>query len=151
MEKLIPGSIQVAGKDSPEKKAQAAIDFAEGRIKVLISKASMFGAGLNFQYHCHRICFVGIDDSWEQLYQATARVHRFGQKQEVDRHLIFSSDEFSVLENLNRKKKQADKMWLEMARYVRKYSDVAATMRDATAYNPQVEMAIPSWLTSEAA
>lgn len=70
--------------------------------RVLISKARMFGYGLNFQ-HCARMAFVGLDDSFEKFYQAVRRCYRFGQKREVQVHLFTAENEGQILENLKRK------------------------------------------------
>ncbi len=153
LEQAIDGAVQVAGKNTAEKKAQAALDFAEGKIQRLVVKGSMFGAGLNLQYHCHNIYFAGIDDSWEKLHQCTSRVHRYGQTKQVSRHFAYSHHEQVVWDNLHRKRTQDTKMWREFARCMKKaigLTDVA-TQRFEVEYNPQVEINIPQWLRSEAA
>ena len=72
------------------------------RAPVLISKARMFGYGLNFQ-HCARMAFVGLDDSFEKFYQAVRRCYRFGQKRSVKVHMFTAENEGQILENLKRK------------------------------------------------
>ena len=153
LEREINGAIQVAGKDTSEKKAKAAIAFANGEIQRLVVKGSMFGAGLNLQYHCHNIYFVGIDDSWEKLHQCTSRVHRYGQTQQVNRHFAYSHHEQVVWDNLQRKRAQDAKMWHEFARCMKHAIGLTdtATKRFEVEYNPQVEMMIPQWLKNEVA
>ena len=68
------------------------MDFAAGRIRVLITKASITGVGLNWQ-HCRNVAFVGVTDSWEAYYQAVRRRYRFGQKREVHVHIFASEQE----------------------------------------------------------
>ncbi len=75
-------------------------DQRKGR--VLISKASMFGYGINMQ-HCARMAFVGLDDSFEKFYQAVRRCYRFGQKRSVHVHLFTAENEGQILQNLKRK------------------------------------------------
>lgn len=70
--------------------------------RVLISKASMFGYGINMQ-HCARMAFVGLDDSFEKFYQAVRRCYRFGQKRSVHVHLFTAENEGQILQNLKRK------------------------------------------------
>ena len=48
--------------------------------------------------------FVGLNDSFEQLYQAIRRCYRFGQKKEVYVYLISSELEGVVLENIKKKR-----------------------------------------------
>lgn len=75
-------------------------DHRKGR--VLISKASMFGYGINMQ-HCARMAFVGLDDSFEKFYQAVRRCYRFGQERNVHVHLFTAENEGQILANLKRK------------------------------------------------
>jgi hypothetical protein len=51
--------------------------FLSGEIRVLISKASLIGYGLNLQ-NCRSMVFSGFDDSFERMYQAIRRAYRFG-------------------------------------------------------------------------
>jgi hypothetical protein len=71
----IPGAVEIRGSDDPEAKERKLIDFAEGRIRVLVTKPSIAGFGLNWQ-HCARMAFVGVTDSWESYYQAVRRCWR---------------------------------------------------------------------------
>ena len=56
--------------------------FAAGKIRVLISKASLLGYGLNFQF-CTRMIFSGFDDSFERFYQAVRRCYRYGSREQL--------------------------------------------------------------------
>ena len=80
--KAIHGAVQIAGADPVEVKEQRLADFAAGRIRVLVSKPSICGFGLNWQ-HSARMAFVGVTDSFESYYQAVRRCWRFGQKRDV--------------------------------------------------------------------
>ena len=105
----IDGAVQIAGKDSTEVKEQRLQDFAEGRTRVLVSKPSICGWGLNWQ-HSARMAFVGVTDSFESYYQAVRRCWRFGQSRAVDVHLFSSSQEGAVASNLRRKERDAKEM-----------------------------------------
>ena len=74
----------------------------------------MFGYGLNLQNSARQL-FVGVNDSWEQFYQAVRRSWRFGQDRDVHVHIIAASTEGNVVENLRRKDMEAEKMANEMA------------------------------------
>lgn len=89
LKKAIPDAVEVRGSDTPEHKISAAERFRSGDIRVLVSKPSMFGYGLNFQ-NCHNVAFVGLSDSYEQYYQAVRRVWRFGQEKPVNVKIIVS-------------------------------------------------------------
>jgi superfamily II DNA or RNA helicase len=112
--RLIPGAVNLTGSDSPEDKERKIIHFAEGRIRVLVTKCSIAGYGLNWQ-HCARMAFVGVNDSWEQFYQAVRRSWRFGQTRPVHIHVVAASTEGNVLDNLKRKDQEAETMSEEMA------------------------------------
>lgn len=98
----IDGAIEVSGSDSDDHKRQAAIDFQDGKIRVLVSKPSIFGFGLNFQ-RCHNVAFVGLSHSYEAFYQAIRRCWRFGQDQPVNAHIIYDVAEGRVIDNIRRK------------------------------------------------
>jgi len=98
----IDGAVEVSGSDSDDHKRQSAIDFQDGKIRVLVSKPSIFGFGLNFQ-GCHNVAFVGLSHSYEAFYQAIRRCWRFGQQQPVNAHIIYDVAEGRVIENIRRK------------------------------------------------
>lgn len=102
----IPDAIEIRGSDTIEYKERALSDFARGRARVLISKPSICGFGLNWQ-HCSRMAFVGVTDSFESYYQAVRRCWRFGQQRPVDVHVFASQLEGAVLANLRRKEADA--------------------------------------------
>lgn len=86
--------------------------------RVLISKARIFGYGLNFQ-HCARMAFVGLDDSFEKFYQAVRRCYRFGQKRNVLVHLFTAENEGQILQNLKRKELQHHEMSEKMIEHMK--------------------------------
>ena len=105
----INGAVEVSGSDSDDHKRQAAIDFQDGKIRVLVSKPSIFGFGLNFQ-RCHNVAFVGLSHSYEAFYQAIRRCWRFGQKQSVNAHIIYDVAEGRVIDNIRRKEADSIQM-----------------------------------------
>lgn len=109
LKKLIPGSVEVKGSDSIEHKESSLNKFALGEIRVLITKPTIAGYGMNFQ-SCHQMAFVGLSDSWEQWYQAVRRCWRFGQESPVDVHVVTADTEGAVVANIKRKEDNAAKM-----------------------------------------
>src|SRR5690625_7239644 len=63
------------------------LGFADGEVRVLVSKPSIAGMGLNFQ-SCHNMVFAGLSYSYESYYQAIRRCWRFGQTQSVNCYVI---------------------------------------------------------------
>jgi len=105
----IPGAVNVQGSDSSEKKERNLMAFTNGEIRVLVSKPSIAGFGMNWQ-HCAKMAFVGLSDSFEQYYQAVRRCWRFGQTKPVDVFVITSEAEGAVVKNIKDKEEKAEKM-----------------------------------------
>lgn len=145
----IGGAVEVTGSDSDRHKEQAPIDFVDGKIRVLVSKPSIFGFGMNFQ-NCHNAAFVGLSDSWEQVYQATRRIWRFGQKSTVHTHFITGELEGAVVRNIQRKEKQAAEMAEAMLGHMREINtaEIHGTVRQSEEYKAKKEMRIPEWLNA---
>jgi DNA modification methylase len=134
--KLIPGAVNLTGSDSPEEKERKLLNFLDGSIRVLVSKSTIMGYGVNAQ-NCARTAFVGMNDSWEQFYQAVRRFWRFGQTREVHVHIIAASTEGAVLENIKRKDTDAEKMADEMTANVRELvtAELKSTSRSVSHYH----------------
>lgn len=118
--KSIPGAVEVKGSDSQEHKESSAVQFASGDIRVLVSKPSIFGFGMNWQ-NCHNVAFVGLSDSYEAYYQAIRRCWRFGQPQPVDCYVVTADTEGAVVQNIKRKEVQAREMFAELVEHMRPY------------------------------
>ena len=148
LKKLIPDSVEVVGADTPEYKEKSIEDFVSKKTRVIISKASMFGHGLNLQ-GCHNMAFVGISDSYEEFYQALRRCYRFGQKKTVNAHVIIADTEGAVIQNLKRKEKDMENMSAEMVRNMQDLNSTAlrgSTKRNDSGYRPVVNMMVPGWI-----
>ena len=113
LRKAIPGSVEVTGSDPIEAKESAIAAFSAGDTRVLISKPSICGYGMNWQ-HCNNVGFVGLSDSYEQFYQAVRRCWRFGQGRSVNAYIVTAETEGAVLANIKRKERDAEKMAGEM-------------------------------------
>lgn len=143
----IAGSVEVQGKDDPEIKAKASIEFANGDIRCLISKPSIFGFGSNFQ-SCHNMVFCGLSDSYERFYQAVRRCWRFGQDHEVNVYIVISEREIKILENIKKKQKQMDEMQAQMTALMKDVTlaEIKRTTRITESYIPSMEMCLPVFL-----
>ena len=152
LRKAIPGAIEIRGSDDADVKEKRLIDFAAGKIRVLITKPSIAGWGLNWQ-HCRDVAFVGVTDSYEAYYQAVRRCWRFGQTQPVNVHVIASESEGSVVANIRRKEAIADAMAQELSAETNAAvrSEVLGAQRATNPYNNTRAMQVPAWLQTEAA
>jgi hypothetical protein len=106
LQRAIPEAVTVEGNDTVEQRVSAIRRFKSGEARVLISKPKVSGFGINFQ-HCHKMVFCGINDSWEQYYQAIRRCWRFGQQHPVDVHIVSSNSEARIVANVKQKEEQA--------------------------------------------
>ena len=107
--KAIDGAVEVKGSDKHEHKESAMMGFSSGDVRILVTKPSIAGFGMNWQ-HCHNVAFVGLSDSYEQFYQAIRRCWRFGQQSNVNCHIITADTEGSVVKNIQRKEMDAARM-----------------------------------------
>jgi helicase-like protein len=144
----IGDATEIRGSDDPETKEARMGDFTDGRARVLVTKPSIAGWGLNWQ-HCARVVFVGLSHSFEAWYQAIRRVYRFGQRRRVICHVITSDAEGAVVANLKRKQADADRMVTGMVAEMGEFTSVGAAKRDATEYRPTKAMTIPIWIGQE--
>lgn len=113
LRKLLPDAIEVKGSDTNEWKKEKLLGFANNEFKILITKTKIASFGMNFQ-NCQNQIFASLDFSFEGLYQAIRRSYRFGQKNEVNIHLITTDTMSNVIQSINNKQKQFELMQDEM-------------------------------------
>lgn len=147
LQKAIPGSVNLSGSDSDAVKEAKIAAFLNGDTRVLISKPSICGFGLNFQ-HCADTGFVGLNDSFEQVFQAIRRFWRFGQTKPVSVHFIAAETEGAVVANLKRKERDAERMASAMVRHMADLSsrEVRGTVRTIPDYNPSQPVRLPDFV-----
>lgn len=141
----IPDVVEVRGSDDPTVKSERLLGFADGKIRVLVTKPKIAGYGMNWQ-GCARVAFVGPSYSYEQFYQAVRRCWRFGQSRAVDVHVIQAATEGAVWETISRKAGDHDGLKLQMFAASRRAQSRAA---QPETYNPTVTGRLPDWLTTE--
>ncbi|SFL18219.1 helicase [Methylorubrum salsuginis] len=145
--RAIPGAVEIRGSDDEDEKERKILDFVEGRSLHLVTKASICGYGLNFQ-HCADTGFVGLNDSWEQVYQSVRRFWRFGQTQPVTAHFIAAETEGAVVANLKRKEADAERMASAMVAHMADLGAAAirGAERDRPVYAPAQALSLPAWI-----
>ncbi|AEH88174.1 DEAD-like helicase [Mesorhizobium opportunistum] len=144
--KAIPGAVEVRGSDHDDYKEEKLKAFSQGKIRVLVTKPSICGFGMNWQ-HCHRTGFVGLNDSFEQVYQAIRRFWRFGQGSEVTADFIAADTEGAIIANLDRKEQDAERMAAAMVRHMADLSSVAVrgAALERHDYQPKQKLRLPAW------
>jgi hypothetical protein len=138
--------ISVYGSLDADEKERRLTAFVQGHGRVLLTKASIAGWGINIQ-SVARMAFVGVTDSYEAYYQAVRRIWRFGQKRECHVHVFASEVEGSVVANLERKAADAAKMADELSRETRDATraEVGGAVRTVNAYKPG-RIRMPKWM-----
>ena len=117
LRKLIPEAIEVKGSDSDKWKEDKLLGFANNEFRILITKTKIASFGMNYQ-NCRNQIFASLDFSFEGLYQAIRRSYRFGQKNEVNIHLITTDTMANVQQSIKNKQKQFEIMQDEMAKAI---------------------------------
>lgn len=120
IKKQIAGVTDIYGSMDLDLREQRAIDFSEGKIKLFATKKILSGSGCNFQRHCHRAIFVGIDYKFNDFIQAVHRIYRFLQKSDVIIDIIYMDEEDEILKQLLDKWKRFDYQSEKMAEIIRK-------------------------------
>lgn len=146
LKQLIADCVEVSGSDTTDKKESAAMDFVEGKYKVLISKPLIYGYGMNFQ-NCHNVVFCGLSYSYENYYQAVRRFYRFGQESEVNVYRVISESEKNMLNVLNMKAENKNELSSNMVENMRDYQTVNFSYfkLDLT----EQTITVPNWLREE--
>lgn len=139
LSKNIPGAVEVKGSDKDTIKEKRLMEFTDGKIRVLVTKPTIAGWGLNWQ-HCSNISFFP-SHSYEQYYQAVRRHWRFGQKNKVNCHIISSQSERLVLDNMMRKEATAEEMFNGI---IQEMHDFQTNKKERT--QKQQKMEIPKWM-----
>lgn len=117
LRQLLPEAVEVRGSDSDAQKERRLLDFAAGRIRVLISKAKICGYGMNFQ-SCGTQIFTAPDFSFEDFYQQVRRSYRFGRKGDVNIHLIITDTMQNARDIIEEKQRKFEEMQREINRNV---------------------------------
>lgn len=119
--KEIPGVVDIYGSMDYDERERRVIDFSEGYSRLFATKKSLSGSGCNFQRHCHRAIFVGIDYEFNDFIQAIHRIYRFLQAEQVIIDVIYTEAEEQIWQVLKEKWANHDKLQENMRRIVKKY------------------------------
>lgn len=138
-----PGVLEVRGSMSPDRKESHLEAFAAGDCRVLITKPSLTGYGLNWQ-HCAHTVFVGRSFSYESWYQAVRRFWRFGQEREVQVHLVVAEGEDSIARVIDRKAGDHDAMKVAMRAAMKRNAGRSSAVK--VAYAPTHKGRLPTWI-----
>jgi superfamily II DNA or RNA helicase len=105
MAALFPDAANVTGDTGFEERDRLINDFKAGRRRILISKPRILGFGLNLQV-CTRQVFSGLQDSYEEYYQAVKRSNRIGSTRPLNVHIPITEIERPMIETVLTKAKR---------------------------------------------
>lgn len=138
----VPSAVEIRGSMSIDIKEERLDAFSKGQIKHLLTKPSIAGYGLNFQ-HCRNMAFAGINFSYENYYQAIRRCWRFGQKRDVNAHVICADTEASIWDVVSRKSHDHALMKSEMADAMKRAIQSSEQLKT---YQPEIKAKLPAWM-----
>lgn len=116
-----PKAVDIYGAMDYDERERRTIDFSEGRIHLFATKKSLSGSGCNFQRHCHRAVFLGIDYEFNDFIQAIHRIYRFLQTKKVVIDIICTQAEDPIYRTLMAKWEQHKHLQEKMREIVQKY------------------------------
>lgn len=147
--RAIPGAVNLSGTDSREAKVDKLRAFMRGDISDLVTKPSIASMGLNWQ-HCRNFTCVGLNDSFEQLYQLIRRFWRYGQTEAVDGYFIATDREGPVVANLDRKERDYEASFDAMAIHMRDITRAAVRGGRVSASDQRATrtMELPRWMAA---
>ena len=121
IKRAVKEAVDIYGSMDIDAREKKTMDFAEGRTRIFATKKILSGSGCNFQKHCHRAIFVGIDYKFHDFIQAVHRLYRFLQTERVVIDIIYTESEADILQDLKAKWKQHDELQARMAGIIKKY------------------------------
>lgn len=121
IKKAIPESLEIYGTQDYDLREQRTIDFSEGKFRLLATKKEISGQGCNFQRHCNRAIFLGIDYEFADFFQAIHRIYRFLQNKEVIIDIIYVETEQQILKVLQKKWQQHNELAEKMTEIIKKH------------------------------
>lgn len=121
IKKALPEAREIYGAQDMDVRERNTIDFSDGKFRLLATKKELSGSGCNFQRHCHRMIFLGIDYEFNDFIQAIHRCHRFLQPEKVIVDIIYMDSEQEILKVLQHKWTQYNHLTQKMADIIKEY------------------------------
>lgn len=144
----LPEVVDIFGSMDYEERERRVIDFSEGKTRLFATKKSLSGSGCNFQRHCHRAIFLGIDYEFNDFIQAIHRIYRFLQAEPVVIDIIYTEAEEPIYRALMAKWEQHNHLQERMREIVKKYGlnrDAAAMIMTRSIGVKRVEVKGKNW------
>lgn len=121
LKKALPHAVDIYGAMDYEEREHRVIGFSEGEFRLFATKKILSGSGCNFQRHCHRAIFLGIDYKFNDFIQAVHRIYRFLQEEPVVIDIICTNAEDPIYRALMAKWEQHEYFQEKMREIVKRY------------------------------
>ena len=121
IKQALPEAREIYGSQDMDVRERNTIDFSDGKFRILATKKELSGSGCNFQRHCHRMIFLGIDYEFNDFIQAIHRCNRFLQPEKVIVDIIYMDSEQEILKVLQHKWTQYNELTAKMAEIIEEY------------------------------
>lgn len=144
IKKALPDATEIFGSLDLEERERRVVAFSDGELRLLATKPSLSGSGSNFQRHCHRAVFVGIDFKFNDWIQAIHRLHRFLQPEQVQVDVILAESEAWVAEVLMQKWEQHKTLTASMSAVLREFGLDAGAISAELARTMGIERVVAS-------
>lgn len=141
---------EVRGGMPLERKESILRDFAAGNLRVLLTKPSICGFGLNWQ-HCNHSITAGLSFSFETRYQLIRRIWRFGQKRPVFDDVIMSPKEHAMWKAVSDKEEMHAGLHKNLSGVMKNEIFNDRSNRELLGYTPDKNMTLPGWLYAKGA
>jgi hypothetical protein len=135
----VPEATEVFGSLDLDERERRVVAFSDGELRLLATKPSISGSGSNFQRHCHRAIFAGIDFKFNDWIQSIHRLHRFQQTEQVEIDVILAESEAWVAEVLMQKWEQYKVLTAAMSDVLREFGLDAAAISSELSRSMGVE------------
>lgn len=139
IKKALPDVVDIYGSQDIELREHRVIEFSNGKIKLFATKKELSGSGCNFQRHCHRAIFLGIDYEFNDFIQAIHRIYRFLQTEKVIIDIIYTESERRILQVLLEKWKQHNYLTEKMMEIIKKHGLSSVSMAEKLTRSMGVE------------
>lgn len=117
----LPGCGNISGDTPHDERMRIIADFKAGKIRTIVTKPKILGFGLNLQVATRQV-FSGLQDSYEEFYQAVKRSNRYGSTRPLNVHIPFTEYEAPMIETVLAKAKRVAIDSQEQERIFREHS-----------------------------
>lgn len=121
IKKAIPEAAEIYGSLDLDERERRTLAFADGQIRIVASKPEVSGSGTNWQRHCHRAIFLGINYQFNDVIQAVHRIRRYLQDKPVIIDFIVAETEREVWRTLQEKWQEHETLTEQMSALIREH------------------------------